>query len=221
MTSYGGILTAMLTVPTFRIPIDSVEDMVRQTKIPWRLEVGSFMYQLFRDSENEIYKKAYLGSGAMQGGCWTNKDEIRNGDYVAVCIKIMALSAMAWDFGETGKCHMYLAKQPVYQMNLGVMIMQKNFIYREHFDDIILRLQEAGIFSKWLVDEIRNVSQCLLPPGSDMGEALPPALPLDSLYGTFLLLLGGLVISGVAFVLELLSERFSLSCKESGDQFGH
>ncbi|XP_068221458.1 glutamate receptor-like [Palaemon carinicauda] len=217
MTSYGGILTAMLTVPTFRIPIDSVKDMVGQTKIPWRLEVGSFMYQLFRDSENEIFQKVYRGSGAMTGGCWTNKDEIRNGDYVAVCIKVMALSAMAWDFGETGKCHMYLAKEAVYQMNLGVMIMQKNFVHRETFDDIILRLHEAGIFNKWLLDEISNVTQCLLPPGSDLGDAAPPALPLTSLHGPFTFLLGGLAIGCVVFAFEQLTELLFVSHKEPED----
>ena len=47
-TSYSGILTAMLTIPKITIPVDSLEDLVNQDKIPWKLEVGSSMYQYFQ-----------------------------------------------------------------------------------------------------------------------------------------------------------------------------
>ena len=48
MSSYSGILTAMLTVPRVDIPIDSMRDLVTQTDIPWRLESGSWMLQYFQ-----------------------------------------------------------------------------------------------------------------------------------------------------------------------------
>lgn len=48
MSSYSGILTAMLTVPRVTIPIDSLQDLVTQTRMPWRLESGSWMLQYFR-----------------------------------------------------------------------------------------------------------------------------------------------------------------------------
>lgn len=48
MSSYSGILTAMLTVPRVTIPIDSLADLVAQDELPWRLEAGSFMFQYFR-----------------------------------------------------------------------------------------------------------------------------------------------------------------------------
>lgn len=43
MSSYGGILTAMLTVPRVTIPIDSLADLVTQNDLPWRLESGAMM----------------------------------------------------------------------------------------------------------------------------------------------------------------------------------
>lgn len=43
MSSYGGILTAMLTVPRVIIPIDSLADLVAQDDLPWRLESGAMM----------------------------------------------------------------------------------------------------------------------------------------------------------------------------------
>ncbi|MPC65412.1 Glutamate receptor 4 [Portunus trituberculatus] len=48
MSSYSGILTAMLTLPRIIIPIDSLTDLVAQDEISWRLEGGSSLHQYFR-----------------------------------------------------------------------------------------------------------------------------------------------------------------------------
>lgn len=48
MSSYSGILTAMLTVPRVTIPIDSLADLVAQDDLSWRLEKGSMMFQYFQ-----------------------------------------------------------------------------------------------------------------------------------------------------------------------------
>ena len=48
MSSYSGILTAMLTIPRVTIPIDSQEDMVAQDEIKWRIEEGSMMLQYYQ-----------------------------------------------------------------------------------------------------------------------------------------------------------------------------
>ena len=47
MSSYSGILTAMLTIPRVTIPIDSQEDLVEQSDMPWRIEEGSMMLQYY------------------------------------------------------------------------------------------------------------------------------------------------------------------------------
>lgn len=48
MSSYSGILTAMLTFPRVTIPIDSIYDLVAQQKMPWKIEGGSMLYQYFQ-----------------------------------------------------------------------------------------------------------------------------------------------------------------------------
>lgn len=48
MTSYSGILTAMLTLPRVSIPIDSLSDLVSQSRLPWRIEAGSMMFHYFQ-----------------------------------------------------------------------------------------------------------------------------------------------------------------------------
>lgn len=51
MSSYSGILTAMLTLPRVTIPIDSLSDLVAQVKLPWRLEAGSMTPKFLLVSE--------------------------------------------------------------------------------------------------------------------------------------------------------------------------
>ncbi|KAK3895621.1 hypothetical protein Pcinc_000544 [Petrolisthes cinctipes] len=48
MTCYSGILTAMLTLPRVNIPIDSLSDLVAQSRLPWRIEAGSMMFHYFQ-----------------------------------------------------------------------------------------------------------------------------------------------------------------------------
>ena len=48
--SYAGTLTSMLTVPTIPVPINSVDELVAQNKIGWKIEAGSILEQLGKDS---------------------------------------------------------------------------------------------------------------------------------------------------------------------------
>ena len=48
MSSYSGILTAMLSLPRVTIPIDSLEDLVAQDDLPWKLEGGTSLHQYFK-----------------------------------------------------------------------------------------------------------------------------------------------------------------------------
>ena len=48
MSSYSGILTAMLSLPRINIPIDSLTDLVAQDEMPWKLEGGSSLHQYFK-----------------------------------------------------------------------------------------------------------------------------------------------------------------------------
>ncbi|XP_045118455.1 uncharacterized protein LOC123508673 [Portunus trituberculatus] len=46
MSSYEGILVAMLTFPRVSIPIDSLTELVHQDDLPWRLEYGAMMARM-------------------------------------------------------------------------------------------------------------------------------------------------------------------------------
>ena len=54
LKSYGGNLTASLTVPKVTIPIDSLEDLVSQNAIPWKMAKDSFIHGVFKVYFNYI-----------------------------------------------------------------------------------------------------------------------------------------------------------------------
>ena len=50
VSSYGGILTALLTLPKVEIAIDNLRDLVYKDVIPFNLETDSFSYDYFKVS---------------------------------------------------------------------------------------------------------------------------------------------------------------------------
>lgn len=54
MSSYSGILTAMITLPRVTIPIDSLADLVAQDELPWKVEGGTSLHQYFKVSGSSV-----------------------------------------------------------------------------------------------------------------------------------------------------------------------
>lgn len=65
MSSYSGILTAMITLPRVTIPIDSLADLVAQDELPWKVEGGTSLHQYFKVSASShqlVRTTSYSGS---------------------------------------------------------------------------------------------------------------------------------------------------------------
>lgn len=48
MNTYSGLLVASLTVPRVAVPIASVQQLVDQSALPWRLERGGIILHTFK-----------------------------------------------------------------------------------------------------------------------------------------------------------------------------
>ncbi|XP_050692940.1 glutamate receptor ionotropic, delta-2-like [Eriocheir sinensis] len=190
MSCYGGILTAMLTVPRVTIPIDSLADLVTQDDLPWRLEAGSMMFQYFQEAKDGVKRDVFIGSSGTFQDCWAARQDIASGQYAAICDRTTMKKAMSWDFSTSSKCHLYISRENVYSNILIAMAFRINSTYREMANNVIHAVKEAGILDRWLGDQITNTSQCLRPPSADRSEGLSP-LNIDDMAGCFLVLAGG------------------------------
>ncbi|XP_066976896.1 probable glutamate receptor [Macrobrachium rosenbergii] len=190
MSCYSGILTALLTVPKVDIPINSLSDLARQTKLPWRLEAGSMMYSFFEESTEELGKKVFNEKIGTFQDCWEDRERIAAGEFAAICDTTTMMKSMSWDFSKTGKCHLYRSREKVYTNGILSVAFRTKSSYLPKANKIILTLKEAGIMDKWLRDQMANSSQCLRPPTADRTGGIQP-LDFESFTGSFLLLLGG------------------------------
>ncbi|KAK8404102.1 hypothetical protein O3P69_000275 [Scylla paramamosain] len=234
MSSYGGILTAMLTVPRVTIPIDSLADLVAQDELPWTVEKSSMMYQYFQvtEAEDGARKKFFDDLLTTIQDCYSARQDIASSQYAAICDRTTMKKAMSWDYSTTGKCHLYISREDVFTNIQIAMAFQINSTYLRRTNTLSVRsfielrcqlwinknhcgsvsscrihvLKEAGILDLWLAQEITNASQCLRPPSADRSTGIA-ALTIDALAGSFLLLGGGLAASIAIFLLEVALKR--------------
>ncbi|XP_063840050.1 glutamate receptor ionotropic, delta-1-like isoform X1 [Scylla paramamosain] len=195
MSSYSGILTAMLTLPRVVIPINSIYDMVGQSDIPWRLEAGSSMFQYFKEATDGVRREVFMGMSGTFQDCWAARQEIVNGEFAAICDIITMKKAMAWDFSTSGDCHLYIAREMVYSSAWVAVAFKRNSSYFEPANDVIRGLLEAGLVDQWLREVIAVTPQCLQPPSADRTDGVSP-LDLKSFGGPLLVLLGGELARG-------------------------
>ncbi|XP_069995854.1 glutamate receptor-like [Penaeus vannamei] len=208
MSSYSGILTAMITVPRVTIPIDSLADLVAQDDLSWRLEKGSMMFQYFQEAEDDVRRKVFTGMSGTFPDCWAAREAIAKGEFAAICDKTTMKKAMSWDFSSSGQCHLYISRENVYSNAIIAMAFKTNSSYLPQANRIIQLVKESGILSKWVEEQITNTSQCLLPPSSDRRDGIAP-LDIEDLAGPCLILATGLAAALLIFLFEHLTSYSS------------
>ncbi|MPC61671.1 Glutamate receptor 2 [Portunus trituberculatus] len=77
MSSYEGILVAMLTFPRVSIPIDSLTEL---------------------DSDYEVWQKAFHGMSGTIPNCWSARKDLIRGKFAAVCYEMTMMKTISWDF---------------------------------------------------------------------------------------------------------------------------
>ena len=92
MKSYEGNLTAMMTVPKIVIPIDSVQDLIHQDEVPWRIISGSFMYDQLKDADTGPFKTLYEKKQGAGKGCDKSCGSLKEGKYALICSEISAMT---------------------------------------------------------------------------------------------------------------------------------
>ncbi|XP_063840053.1 glutamate receptor ionotropic, kainate glr-3-like isoform X2 [Scylla paramamosain] len=208
MSSYSGILTAMLTLPRIIIPIDSLADLVAQDDISWRLEGGSSLHQYFREAKSGVQLEVYQRLGGTFKDCWEVREQVIAGKFVGLCDDTTIMKVMAWDFSTSGECHIYMARESIISsvwMGIG---FKRNSSYIRRANRVIRMITEAGLVQHWLTEEIGSIPQCLRPPSADRGLGIA-ALNFEAFSGPLLVLAGGLWVAAMAFAMELLVWRFA------------
>ncbi|XP_068206597.1 probable glutamate receptor [Palaemon carinicauda] len=212
-TAYSGVLTSLLTIPIVTVPVDSLDDLVAQDKIPWAVERGSAMQQLFMSAKGDIYKKIYDGAKLVKSA-FDERDRIKSLRMAVVCDQFSMKKVMNDDFAETGKCNYYIARKPIKSSSMAYAFQKGSWI-TPHFDRWMGPLKESGVISKKINSLTSNATACMVAPGKEMGTVVEP-LSMTNMTGIFLLVLTGMLIG----LFLLMAERLVYFSKASKHKQG-
>ncbi|KAI6215343.1 Glutamate receptor 1 [Aphelenchoides besseyi] len=201
VSSYTANLAAFLTLEKMQAPIESVEDLAKQTKIKYGIQQGGSTAQFFKFSTVQTYQRMWRFMDSQVPSVFTNNyaegiDRVRThkGRYAFL------LEATANEYANTRK--------PCDTMKVGANLNSVGYGVATPFgsewkDDInlaILALQEKGelkkLENKWWYDR----GQC----EHGISDGSSSSLNLSKVAGIFYILIGGMVISMVAAVGEFL-----------------
>ncbi|CAB3401971.1 unnamed protein product [Caenorhabditis bovis] len=202
VSSYTANLAAFLTLEKMQAPIESVEDLAKQTKIKYGIQGGGSTASFFKYSSVQIYQRMWQYMESQVPSVFVSSyaegiERVRThkGRYAFM------LEATANDYENT--------RTPCDTMKVGANLNSIGYgivtpfgsDWKDHINLAILALQERGelkkLENKWWYDR----GQC---DGGIPVDGSSASLNLSKVAGIFYILMGGMVASLIAAVGEFL-----------------
>ncbi|XP_077486226.1 glutamate receptor ionotropic, kainate 2-like [Amblyomma americanum] len=188
VSSYTANLTAFLTRERLHSPMESVEDLAKQSEVRFGCVRSGSTQAFFKESKHETYERMWHG---MQQDLVSSDAEgvarVENGGYAFLT------ESASIEYIVQRRCHLTQVGGLLDSKGYGIA-MPHGSPYRRPLSSFILRLQESGklqlLKARWwsVRDPARRCSEKTGPSGA--GSALELGLP--KLGGVFVVLLAGL-----------------------------
>ncbi|CAF0795005.1 unnamed protein product [Adineta steineri] len=197
ISSYTANLAAFLTVEKLVNPIESAEDLAKQTKIKYGLVQSGSTEQFFRESSIPTYQTMWKH---MQNNPDVFVKKTHDG--------IERVKAESYAFLMESTSIEYTVQRECNLTQIGGLLDNKGYgiglpegsPYRERFSEIILDLQEKGIIQKSYNKWWKGKGTC----SSEKKDSKANPLGLTNVGGIFVVLLGGVFLSLLVAILEFL-----------------
>ncbi|XP_052791388.1 glutamate receptor-like isoform X2 [Mya arenaria] len=216
ISSYTANLAAFLTVERMLTPIESAEDLAKQTKIQYGVRESGSTKDFFKNSKFPVYERmwAYMQSASPSVFCKTNDDalaRVRKGNYAY--------------FIESNTNDYINMREPCDTMKVGPNLDSKGYgiatpigsDLRDTLTLAVLKLRESGDLEEMQKEWWDRRSECpIKETGQDGGQA---ELTLENVAGIFYILVAGLILSIVIACVEFFYKS-KLDSKRSKKSFG-
>ncbi|XP_076063391.1 putative glutamate receptor [Oratosquilla oratoria] len=203
--AYRGVLTSLLAVPRVTVPVDSLEDLLDYGRIPWALEYGTSLHQLFADADSGVYSRVFQDASFVKD-CYRARHKIKDDNLAVLCDFFTMRKIMSEDFSVSGQCNYYIAENAIKSAPLSFAFPRTSPLI-QHFDQWLQPLKESGVMSRSVLSVTANATACLVRPGREKGTRVNTVFDLVDLAGVFLLLVGGLVAALIAFLCEEIGAK--------------
>ncbi|XP_064120826.1 glutamate receptor ionotropic, delta-2-like [Macrobrachium nipponense] len=200
---YSGMLTAVLAIPSYETPIDSLEDLPRAVK-------DGFVVGVMGDTSNEdVFKVATDGIFKQTWELFDHKDRSRSfvsgpviGMKRAITEKFVFIisegfaTSIAKKMGASRK--FYFGRETFLPLRIGLPC-RTGAPYLESFSRAILRMVEGGLLSKWEVDEYGKFAE---ERTDKDGETNTVVITIVHIQAAFYVLLLGICLAVIVLVIE-------------------
>ncbi|XP_045104359.1 glutamate receptor ionotropic, delta-2-like [Portunus trituberculatus] len=205
---YSGTLTAVLALPVYEKPIDSLADLLEASK------QGFYPVTIKEISIDFLFQKATSGVYHQIGRLMTTDkhyvDSPSNGIARVLqgpAVYIDARLSMEIQMIVQGKDNFYLGRQSFFPQTYGIACM-KGADYRRHFDRVLERLVQSGLVEKYKRDEFLKLGGRITGVGGKR-RGQTSAITITHLQGAFFLYVIGVTLALAVLVMEkILWQRF-------------
>ncbi|XP_042203858.1 probable glutamate receptor [Homarus americanus] len=207
IASYSSKLIASITVRFTTPPVTSLLQMVETQPIVWTYQANSAMEELFKYSEagsmfgkvGQLHREREgLLVKSFKGGV----EAVLEKEFAYIEDASLLEYAIADDLAVHGDCRMSLVGDHFFFTRFG-MILQRKSPYREAFSYEILQFIQTGLMDAWKKRFWPGASRCV----GAAAKRPVRALNFLDVAGTLLLLLGGLALSALLFLVEMMYSR--------------
>ncbi|XP_044006778.1 glutamate receptor ionotropic, kainate 2 isoform X4 [Aphidius gifuensis] len=215
ISSYTANLAAFLTVERMESPIESAEDLAKQTKIKYGALAGGSTASFFRDSNFSTYQRMWsfmqsakpnvFTKSNMEGVEWVIK---RKGSYAFL------MESTSIEYVIERNCELTRVGTELDSKGYGIA-MPPNSPYRTAISSAILKLQEEGklhiLKTRWWKEK-RGGGKCR-EDNQKTGSAANE-LGLANVGGVFVVLMGGMGVACVMAVCEFVWKSRKVAVEE-------
>ncbi|XP_068227656.1 glutamate receptor ionotropic, delta-1-like [Palaemon carinicauda] len=201
---YSGMLTAVLSIPAFEKPIDSLLDLPKAVRDGYTLSVlkDTAVEMLFREAKSGIYRETWLlFNHKNPEESFMQRPEVgieraMNRKYVFIGFKT-SYEIMVF---QIGRRKFHIGRGTFYPM-INAIALPPGAPYKRAFDRMLLLITEGGLIVKWRADEFTKVS---FTAASDTGASSRKtyAINLIHLQAAFIVFLLGLFIATITLTVE-------------------
>ncbi|XP_050695826.1 glutamate receptor ionotropic, kainate 2-like isoform X2 [Eriocheir sinensis] len=214
ISSYTANLAAFLTVERMDAPIESAEDLAKQTKIKYGCKRDGSTYNFFMDSNIPTYMRMWTTMSNARPTVFTKS----NDDGVERAAKSKGMYAFLMESSSIE----YVVERNCDLMQIGGLLDSKSYgialpqgsPYTDKISSAILRLKENGTLhrlkDKWWKGEGGCMSEASSTKSSGAAE-----LGLANVGGVFVVLIGGMAVAALMAICEFMWNARDLATDES------
>ncbi|XP_063591894.1 glutamate [NMDA] receptor subunit 1-like [Penaeus indicus] len=197
---YRSNLKAMLILPKFSLPFDSLAQFV-ETDIQLFTAKNALMDRAIQEAPPDSLLGRLKARKVAHQDLFRAFQDVKDGVLAGSGSMISGWHFLHTDFSLTGKCDTYMMSELMFQTTSQCLAFPKGSRLKAKVDRVIHGLKEFGILDHLLRRAIHNATECLKPLSAQADNSLRP-LELGDFYGVFCIYLGGMVLCTFVFLAE-------------------